>query len=360
MSTLSADGALRAELFATLGGFSLDLAFEVRRGEVLVLLGPNGAGKTTCLDLVAGIRSPPRGRIVLDGTVLFDASTGVDLDPEERLVGVVFQDYALFPHRTVRENVEYGPRARRVAREERERTTAAWLDTLDLASLADRRVTELSGGQRQRVAIARALASGARALLLDEPFASLDASTRAIVRSKLRSFLRAVGIPTLVVTHDPLDAFAAGDRLAIVEGGRLVQVGSGEELLSRPGTPFVADLVGLNWYEARLETGSGLKEARVGPVVFHVLADELAGDVHLSFAPSDVALMEGPTSGSFQNRFPARVRETRALPDRVRVTLDAGVPIAADITREASASLNLVPGAMLQAMVKATSIRVYP
>ena len=357
---LSQDPALRAELAASIGAFTIDLSFEVRRGEVLVLLGPNGAGKTTCLDLVAGLRAPSRGRIVLDDLVLFDTARGIDLEPEERRVGFVFQDYALFPHRTVRANVEYGPRARGAPRDERDRLTTTWLDRLDLAPLASRPVTELSGGQRQRVAVARALASGARILLLDEPFASLDASTRAAVRSTLRAFLRDVGIPALVVTHDPLDAFVIADRLAVLENGRIVQAGTGEDLLAHPGTPFVADLVGLNCYEAQLQTGTGLKAAHVGGVAFHVLADHLAGAVHLAFAPSDVALAEGPSSGSFQNRFPARVRETRPLPDRVRVMLDAGVPIAADITRESSARMNLTPGTTLQVMVKATSIRVYP
>jgi molybdate transport system ATP-binding protein len=221
-------------------------------------------------------------------------------------------------------------------------------------------VTELSGGQQQRVAIARALASGARILLLDEPFASLDATTRATVRAELRLFLRKVGVPALMVTHDPLDAFVVGDRLAAIEDGRLVQVGTGQELLAHPRTPFIADLVGLNFYQADLAAGTGLKEARVGPVTFHVIADTLAGGVHLAFAPSDVALAAEASAGSFQNVFRVRVREVQSLPDRVRVVLDAGVPMAADITREASVRLNLAPGAALTAMVKATSIRVYP
>ncbi|MFN0149431.1 MAG: ABC transporter ATP-binding protein [bacterium] len=351
---------LRARLAATLGAFSLDADINVRAGETLVLLGPNGSGKTTCLDLIAGLRTPDRGHITLDETVLCDTETGVDLAPEDRRVGLVFQDYALFPHLSVRENVAYGARARRLARDERARVTDESLARLDMAALADRAVTQLSGGQRQRVALARALASDARILLLDEPFASLDATTRAAVRAELRAFLRAAALPALVVTHDPLDAFVVGDRLAVIEHGRIVQTGTSDDLLAHPRTPFVADLVGLNVYEASLAAGAGLKEARAGAVVFHVLADELAGAVHLAFAPSDVALAIAPPAGSFQNAFEVRVLDSLNLPDRLRVILDAGVPMASDITREAGRALPLVPGSTLWAMVKATSIRVYP
>ncbi|MGQ0722689.1 MAG: ABC transporter ATP-binding protein [Candidatus Eiseniibacteriota bacterium] len=352
--------ALEAHVAVTLGSFTLDASLAVQRGEVLVLLGPNGSGKTTCLDLLAGLRAPDRGRVTLDGTVLCDTERGIDLAPEERRVGLVFQDFALFPHRTVRGNVDYGPRARGESREAATRTAAEWLTRLDLHAMADRPVGELSGGQKQRVAIARALASGARVLLLDEPFASLDATMRAGVRAELRVFLRSVGCPAVLVTHDPLDAFVMADRVAVLEGGRVVQAGTGEELLAHPRTPFVAELVGLNFYQAELAPGSGLKEARVGGATFHVLADALEGAVHLAFAPSDVALFLESSGGSFQNTFEARVRETRSLPDRVRVILDAGIVIAADVTREASRRLDLAPGSVLRAMIKATSIRVYP
>jgi molybdate transport system ATP-binding protein len=352
--------ALEAHLAVTMGSFSLEASLTVHPGEVLVLLGPNGSGKTTCLDLLAGLRAPDRGLVTLDGVALCDTERGIDLAPDERRVGLVFQDFALFPHRTVRGNVAYGPRARGEARDAAARTVAEWLSRLDLDALAERPVGNLSGGQKQRVAIARALASGARILLLDEPFASLDATMRASVRAELRVFLRSVGCPAVLVTHDPLDAFVMADRIAVLEAGRVAQEGTGEELLAHPRTPFVAELVGLNFYQAELEPGSGLKEARVGGVTFHVLADALAGAVHLAFAPSDVALFQEESSGSFQNTFPARVRETRSLPDRVRVILDAGVVIAADITREAGRRLQLERDSPLNAMIKATSIHVYP
>ena len=351
---------LEAQLDARLGAFSLAIELAVGRTETLVLLGPNGSGKSTCLELIAGLRTPERGRVVLQDTVVCDTASGIHLPPEDRRVGLVFQDNALFPHQSVRRNVEYGPRARRLSRADRERIVDASLLRLDLAAIADRPVLELSGGQRQRVALARALASEPRLLLLDEPFSSLDATTRATVRVELRRFLRQAALPALVVTHDPLDAFVVGDRLAVIEDGRLVQVGTGEELLAHPRSSYVADLVGLNVYEAEVAPGVGLKEARAGTVVFNVLADALAGPIHLAFAPSDVALGTEPPSGSFQNSFAVRVKESSSLPDRVRVTLDAGIPMHADITREAARGLHLAPGASLWAMIKATSIRVYP
>jgi len=360
VTTRPPERGLEARLAASLGAFELEIELEVRRGETVVLLGPNGSGKTTCLDLIAGLRALAHGRVVLDGTVLCDAQADVDLAPEDRRVGLVFQDFALFPHLSVRDNVAFGPRARRLPAGERERIVDECLARAGLASLAARPTLALSGGQRQRVALARALASGARLLLLDEPFSSLDATTRAAVRADLRRFLRETELPALLVTHDPLDAFVVGDRLVVVEHGRVVQSGTGEDLLAHPRTPFVADLVGLNVHTAELASGTGLKEARVGAVTFHVLADGLAGAVRLAFAPSDVALASAPPAASYQNVFAARVRESAALPDRLRVTLDAGVPIVADVTREAGNGLHLVPGAEIWVMVKATSIRVYP
>jgi molybdate transport system ATP-binding protein len=357
---MQAEAGLEADLAVELGEFRLEVDLAVRPRETVVLLGPNGSGKTTCLELIAGLRRPDRGRVTLGEAVYFDGETGTDLPPEARQVGLVFQDYALFPHETVRGNIAFGARARRIARPQAERIVSGWLDRLGLAPIADRPVHRISGGQKQRVAIARALASRARILLLDEPFSALDATARAAVRAELRRLLLELGLPALVVTHDPLDAFVVGDRLVVIEAGRVVQSGRGEDLLAHPRTPFVADLVGLNFYEADLAAGTGLKVARAGGIDFHVLADHLAGPVHLVFAPADVALVEKPPGGSFQNALPVTVRELLSLPDRVRVILDAGVPIAADVTREARAGLRLEPGSRLWAMVKATAVRVVP
>jgi molybdate transport system ATP-binding protein len=350
---LSFDGAV------ALGGFRLEASFSVGPGETLVLVGQSGAGKSTCLAAVAGLRRLQAGRVCCGGEAWSDAERGIHLPPEARRVGLSFQDYALFPHLSVRRNVAYGPRARGRPRAEAEALAASWLERLGLGEVAGRAVGEISGGQRQRVALARALAAEPRVLLLDEPFGSLDVATRGAVRAELRAFLAGCGLPTLLVTHDPVDALAFGDRIAVLEAGRLSQIGTREELLAQPRSAFVAELAGLNLYRAELAPGSGLKEARAGAVVFHVLAEGGGGPVFLAFAPSEVALFAARPPGSAQNAFEGTVREVWPLPDRLRVVLDAGVVMAAEVTREAAAALALAPGRSLWAAVKATAVRVY-
>jgi molybdate transport system ATP-binding protein len=354
-----AERGLAFDAAVALGAFRFEAAFEVAAGETLALVGPSGAGKSTALALAAGLLRPDRGRIACAGEVWCDTGGGVLLSPEARRAGLLFQDYALFPHLTVRENVAYGPRARGRRRPEAEAAAARWLDRLRLGELGERRVDGISGGERQRVALARALASEPKALLLDEPFAALDVSTRGTLRSELRAFLAGCALPTVIVAHDPVDAFALGDRVAVLEEGRLAQAGRHEDLLAHPRSAFVADLAGLNFYRADLAGGRGLKVARAGAVEFHVLADDRSGPSFLAFSPSEVALAPERRAGSPQNVFPGRVVELQPLADRVRVVLDVGVEMAADVTREAAAALALAPGVGIVASVKATAIRVY-
>ena len=353
------ESGLDLDAAVALGEFRLEVSFQVAAGETVALVGPNGAGKTTALALVAGLRRPDRGRIACGDETWCDTSRRAFRPPEDRRVGLVFQDYALFPHLTVRGNVAYGPRARGRGRAVAEALATRWIERLGLGDLEGRPVGKISGGERQRVALARALASEPKVLLLDEPFAALDVSTRGALRSDLKAFLAQCALPTVLVAHDPVDAFALGDRVAVLEGGRLGQVGTHEELLARPRGPFVAELAGLNFYRASLAPGRGLKEASVGRITFHVLADDRSGPTFLAFAPSEVALARGRLPGSPQNVFPGRVLEVQPLPDRLRVVLDVGVTMAADVTREAGASLGLGPGASVWASVKATAIRVY-
>jgi molybdate transport system ATP-binding protein len=352
------DDGLAFEATITLGPFRFEASFSVAAGETLALVGPSGAGKTTALALAAGLLRPDRGRIACGETTWCDTASGAFLPPESRRVGLLFQEHALFPHLTVRENVAYGPRARGRGREAGS-LSARWLERLGLSALGDRRAGGLSGGERQRVALARALASEPVALLLDEPFAALDVSTRGTLRSELKAFLAGCALPTVLVAHDPVDAFALGDRMAVMERGGLTQVGTHEELLAHPRGPFVAELAGLNLYRAELAPGRGLKEARTGEVAFHVLADDRSGPSFLAFAPSEVVLASEHRPGSPQNVFPGRVVEVQPLPDRLRVVLDVGVTMAADVTREAGASLKLAAGRPVWASVKATAIRVY-
>jgi molybdate transport system ATP-binding protein len=353
------EAALVCEAGLRFDGFSLDATLSVDRGETLVLVGPSGAGKSSLLALVAGLLRGHSGRVVCDGVVWFDAGEGVHLPPEKRRVGLVFQDYALFPHLDVVQNVAYGPRSRGRSRGESESAAARWTERLQLADVSGRPASSLSGGQRQRVALARALATEPGTLLLDEPFGALDVTTRGAVRSELRGFLRECGLPTVLVTHDPVDAHAFGDRIAVLEGGRISQVGTRETLLAEPRSAFVADLAGLNLFRADLAPGHGLREARAGAVSFHVLAEHRDGPSFVAFSPADVSLAAERSAGSAQNVFSGRVVEVWPLPDRLRVVLDVGVLVAAEVTREAAASLEVDVGRWLWASVKATAIRVY-
>jgi molybdate transport system ATP-binding protein len=341
------------------GAFRLEAAFAVRDGETLVLVGPSGAGKSTCLALAAGLLWPDAGRVACGGEVWCDVARGVGVPAERRRVGLLFQDYALFPHLTVRENVRYGPAARRRAPAAVAAAASRWIERLGLRDLEDRGVGALSGGERQRVALARALAAEPRVLLLDEPFGSLDVATRGAVRSELRALLAGCGLPSVLVTHDAVDALAFGDRIAVLEQGRVSQLGTRADLLAEPRSAFVAELAGLNLYRVELAAGRGLKAARAAGVTFHVLADDRSGPALLAFAPSEVALSAHRNPGSAQNAFAGRVKELLPMPDRVRVVLDVGVVLAAEVTREAAASLGIVPGRRLWAEVKATAIRVY-
>ncbi|MEO8277308.1 MAG: ABC transporter ATP-binding protein [Thermoanaerobaculia bacterium] len=220
--------------FVAVGG--VDLA--IPDGEFFTLLGPSGSGKTTCLRLVAGIDLPTTGRILLDGE---DVSTK---PPYERDVNTVFQDYALFPHLSVGENVAYGPMVRGVARTERRRLADEMLTLVELPGLADRRPSQLSGGQRQRVALARALINRPKVLLLDEPLGALDLKLRHQMQIELKAIQKRVGITFIFVTHDQEEALTMSDRLAVFEGGRIAQVGTPSEVYESPATEFIAGFVG--------------------------------------------------------------------------------------------------------------------
>ena len=226
---------LEVEIATRVGALDLHLSLKIG-AEAVLLAGPNGAGKTTLLKMLLGILAPRRGRISLDGRALFDESLGIDLPPEQRRLGYVPQDYALFPHLDVAGNVAFG-----LPRRERDGRLRETLQALQLAHLARRRVQTLSGGERQRVALARALAPQPRALLLDEPFAALDAQARRQLRESLAARLAALRLPALVVSHDPADA-TLGSRIVVLEQGRIAQQGTLAELRERPATEFVREL----------------------------------------------------------------------------------------------------------------------
>ncbi|WP_437757572.1 ATP-binding cassette domain-containing protein [Sorangium sp. So ce1389] len=236
--------SLRARVVARVGRLLLDAEIDTGGG-TLALVGPNGAGKTSLLSVLLGVLPVERGRVEVGAAVLLDTAGGLDVPVEERRIGYVPQDYALFPHLSVRENVEFAvrsaaPRRGGAARAER---VEAMLNELGIAAHAGRRTQALSGGEKQRVALARALSVSPRALLLDEPLAALDVHSRREVRAFLAGYLRALSIPTVVVTHDASDARLLGHRIAVLEAGRVTQTGTWDELAARPASRFVEELV---------------------------------------------------------------------------------------------------------------------
>ncbi|MGH8827715.1 MAG: ABC transporter ATP-binding protein [Jiangellaceae bacterium] len=347
--TLDAQVTVRRE------GFTLDAAVSVAAGDVLVLLGPNGSGKSTLLAALAGLIPLDAGRIEIDGELLDDVDRRVHLQPQRRGVGMVLQDYLLFPRMTVTENVAFGLRSRGVPRATARSRAQEWLARMELADFGSRRPGELSGGQAQRVALARALIAEPRLLLLDEPMAALDAGTRPAVRADLRRHLAGFEGCTVIVTHDPLEALVLGDQVVVLEGGRVVQQGTPADLARRPRTDYVARLVGLNLLRG-VAVGTAVTVGGATVVVSH----PATGAVHVAFAPAAVTLSPKRPVGSARNAWPGRVHDLEPHGDLVRVTIDGPVPLLADITPLAVAELSLGPGVELWASVKATEVSVYP
>jgi len=341
---------LDAHIVVDRGTFRVDLPLRIEAGEVVALLGPNGAGKTTALRALAGLQPLSAGHVTLAGRNLDRTPT------EHRPIGVVFQDYLLFPHLSALDNVAFGPRRHGVDRRAARRQAADWLTRVGLADLARHKPRQLSGGQAQRVALARALAVHPLLLLLDEPLAALDARTRLDTRAELHRHLGEHDGATLLVTHDPLDALVLADRLVIVEHGHVVQEGDAATITAQPRTDYVARLVGLNLYRGH---ASGYS-VQVSDGFALTVADALHGEAFVAFPPSAVALHRHQPDGSPRNAWPATITGLQRHGDNLRVQLAGPVVVAADITPAAAAQLRLAPGEPVWAAVKATETRAYP
>jgi molybdate transport system ATP-binding protein len=348
--------SLEASIRLSLGPLNLEMELTIDEDEVVALLGPNGAGKTTLLRAIAGLVPFRSGHVALDGKVLEDTATGQYVPTERRPIGFVFQDYLLFPHLSVLDNVAFGLRSRGTPRRAAADRAVQWLDRVGLRSYARAKPSELSGGQRQRVALARALAPNPRLLLLDEPLSALDVTTRAEVRRDLKHHLASFQGIRLLVTHDPLEAVALADRLIVMEAGHLVQTGTSAEVTERPRSQYVADLVGVNLLRGAADHGS----VRLGVGTAVAAAGAESGDVFAVIHPRAVAIYRSRPEGSPRNVWPGRATNIELMGNRVRVRIEGEVPMVAEVTPAALKDLELIEGGEVWLSFKATDVMVYP
>jgi molybdate transport system ATP-binding protein len=342
--------ALRVHFTHPLRTFAASADLTVGTGETLALVGPSGAGKTTVLRVVAGLLRPQTGLVTLGDAVLLDTARGIDVPPERRRVGYLFQEYALFPHLDVLANVRFGARDRT--------HVDALLERFGTGHLARARIGELSGGERQRVALARALARDPAVLLLDEPLAALDTHTRAGVRAELRELLDGLGLPTVLVTHDFEDAATLAHRVGVISEGSILQLGTPDELVAVPNDAFVASFTGATLLAGRtVETKDGLTGVALDGGLVVWSADRLDGPVNVAVYPWDVSLGTSLPDDSRMNHVRGAVLSVAPMGNRVRVRVG---PVVAEITAASADRLDLSAGALVTASFKATSARLFP
>jgi molybdate transport system ATP-binding protein len=339
--------ALDVHISHPLRSFRLELDLSLDGG-ALALVGPSGAGKTSVLRAIAGLLTPEHGRVALGEDVWLDTTRGIDTPPERRRVGFVFQDYALFPHMSVRANVAFAGRER----------VDELLGRFGIGELAEEHPGNLSGGERQRVALARALARAPAALLLDEPLSALDAYTRVRVRAELRELLRDLALPTLIVTHDFEDAAALADRVGVLVEGRLHQIGTAAELVSAPENAFVASLAGANLLRGIASEGPDGLTAVALEAGFTAFSTDLArGNVEVAVYPWEVSVAHVMPDDSSVNHVRAPIASVVPLGNRVRVRIG---PLTAEVTAWSAERLHLSEGEVVVASFKATGARLLP
>ncbi|MDD4136555.1 MAG: ATP-binding cassette domain-containing protein [Methanoregula sp.] len=341
-------------LSITLGEFSVrDVSLEIRPGEYFIILGPTGAGKTVLLETIAGIHTPGSGRIVLGDNEI------TTTEPRLRSTGMVYQDYMLFPHLTVEENIAFGLRQRKIPMDTQHALVSEMSAFMEIAHLAQRYPGSLSGGEQQRVALARALVLKPEILLLDEPLSALDGRTRERMRRELSRIRKCTGTTIIQITHHFDDVFALADRIAIMRDGHIIQVGETSDVFLHPADTFVAEFLGISNI-IRGESSMAGNIARItpahGPSFF--AASGIVGNVVATLHAEDVILSEAPFASSARNCLFGTVTDVLPAGSTVRVILDAGFPLTALLTRESCRDLHLGPGSTVCATFKASAVHV--
>lgn len=333
--------------------FALDnLSLKIESGEYFVILGPTGAGKTLLLELIAGFHSPDSGRILIDGKEV------THLPPEKHDLVFVYQDYSLFPHMSVKKNIEFGMRMKKIKSQEKLLEIANYLK---ITHLLNRYPLKLSGGEQQRVALARALVTDPKILLLDEPLSALDPRTQESARELLLDLHKKKKLTVIHITHDQTEARIMADRIAIVMDGKLMQVGVPEEIFEKPVDSRVANFVGFeNMLKGKvISADRGLLEIETGNMVIDASGDmEVGSQVHAFLRPENIVLSKTSTQSSIRNSLQGRVTDIWTLGALVRVKVDCGIILNALITRQSAEEMGIFPGVSVYAQFKASSVHV--
>ena len=337
------------------GGFALkNISLNVRDGEYYVILGPTGAGKTLLLETKAGFHKPERGRIILNGKDV------TNLPPEKRGIGFVYQDYMLFPHMTVEENVEFGPKIRHMDMKERKETVNQILELVGLQKLKKRYPKTLSGGERQRVAIARALAVKPEILLLDEPLSALDVNTQKELRGELKRIHEKLGLTTIHVTHNQAEAYILADRIAVMSKGKIVQVGTPDEIFHKPKNDYVARFVGFeNIFKGKVKSRkAGLSVIDVNGVQIEAVTSK-EGVCTIGIRPEDIIVSRKPLESSLRNNLKGVIKDYIDMGSLVNLEVAVNQQtFTVTVTRRSFKELNLERNQTIYLGFKASAVHV--
>lgn len=336
------------------GKFSLeDISFRVDSSETLVILGPTGAGKTVVIELLAGFRSPKSGSVLIDGS---DIS---HLPPEKRKIGLLYQDYLLFPHLSVFDNIAYGLRKGGLKKGEIRSKIKEFAALIGIEDLLDRNPRKLSGGEQQRVALARTLIVEPEILLLDEPFSAVDPNTKEDLMRELRRILEKRKMPVIYITHDQVEAIDMADRIAVMNEGRVVQIDYPERVFSAPKSEFVANFVGIrNVYKGKATRVDGSTSVEIDDTRIFSSID-LEGEVHMTIRPEDVIVSRGRISSSARNSLRGKVVAIVEKRPVIYITADCGIEITSAITRESLNELNITLGDEIFMTFKAQNVNLF-